>query len=128
MENSGDSKPAGELKNGQTGKRFWVPAGSVIIPGRIIEDGSWFRLTPAAKDVYMVLRRYCNQMGVTQCTLPGLRTKAHVKTRQTLYLALVELVEKGLILKRVKMGDTARDMIRSNAPKNTWMFWTDPLK
>ncbi len=96
----------------------------VHLPARVFDNGTWFKLTPAAQNVYIQLRRFVNIAGKTEFTLPGLRARSHISARKTLHLALNELEKYGLLMDRMKAGKIAG--LKRNAPKHTWYFFTDP--
>lgn len=111
--------------NDQNGQKKEGHGPDCIIPGRLLDSGVWFSLTQSAQNIYVVIRRHVNQAGITQMTLPGIAARANV-SRRTLHTALNELETKRVILKRQKMGEISRQIIRKEAPPNTWFFWTDP--
>lgn len=94
-----------------------------IIPSRMFEEKVWYSLTEGEKDVYVTLRRYSNKIGLTMMTLPGLRARSGLTTRQGLRKCLVGLKEKGALFKFFKPGDWA-NFVRPSAKPNTWVFYT----
>lgn len=81
-------------------------------------------LTPRALKAYIVIRRHADEYGISELTFKYISYRAGFKVRKTLYLALTELKETGLIIRMMKPSKLFAALEITGGRADVWIFHT----